>query len=77
MSSSPRPGYICAHCQEQGDHFSWTCFQRPQKPMKQESDKALEKRRATRKTWFSTNKSDSVMASGIATSRSPQIALSG
>lgn len=54
MSTVPRRGYSCKHCGS-NDHYSYTCFQRPKKSIKSESDKTKYQRKATNRKWFVLN----------------------
>lgn len=53
----PRKTYVCKFCGG-NDHYAFACFNKPKKPLKQESDKTRTKRRNTRKKWFKINPPD-------------------
>lgn len=57
MSPRPKRGYACKWCGS-NDHYSYTCFQRPRKPLPVESKESQGKRMRTRRAWFRLNKPD-------------------
>lgn len=57
MSPHPKRGYACQWCGS-NDHYSFTCFQRPKKPIAVESASANTKRTKTRRAWFRANRPD-------------------
>lgn len=50
----PKRGYTCKHCGS-GDHYSYTCFQRPMNPIQQQSPKHKRKYSQLRSVWFTDN----------------------
>lgn len=55
VSPFPKRGYKCKHCGS-GDHYSYTCFQRPMNPIQQQSPKHRRKYLQLRSAWFTANK---------------------
>lgn len=53
----PKLGYACKYCGG-NDHYSIACFDRPRKPIAQESGLRKAKRLRTRKRWFQKNRPD-------------------
>lgn len=51
LRATPKRGYACKYCGSH-EHYSYTCFKRPQKPIVVESATHKAKRRACRKRWL-------------------------